>query len=77
MADWIWKDLDSILSVVHKLLSLGASKLALSFKNKLEELGSLEDVSITNEAIFDSHRFAFVADSIRRVKDRFEPDQLK
>ncbi|MEI6414962.1 MAG: DUF6079 family protein [Pseudomonadota bacterium] len=24
------------------------------------------------EAIFDSHRFAFVADSIRRVKDRFE-----
>ena len=31
---------------------INALKLALSFKNKLEELGSLEDVSITNEASF-------------------------
>ena len=28
------------------------------------------------EAIFDSPRFAFVADSIRRVKDRFEQVQI-
>ena len=28
------------------------------------------------EAIFDSHRFSFVSDSIRRVKDRFEEIQI-
>lgn len=46
--------------------------------NFLREIGeSAKDlrfrfVAGVQEAIFDSHRFAFVADSIRRVKDRFE-----
>jgi len=46
--------------------------------NFLRELGeSAKDLRFrfiagVQEAIFDSHRFNFVADSIRRVKDRFE-----
>lgn len=46
--------------------------------NFLREIGeSAKDLRFrfiagVQEAIFDSHRFNFVADSIRRVKDRFE-----
>ena len=46
--------------------------------NFLREIGEVckdlrfRFVAGVQEAIFDSPRFAFVADSIRRVKDRFE-----
>ncbi|MER8605850.1 DUF6079 family protein [Mesorhizobium sp. M1233] len=46
--------------------------------NFLREIGeSAKDLRLrfiagVQEAIFDSHRFNFVADSVRRVKDRFE-----
>ena len=50
--------------------------------NFLREIGEVckdlrfRFIAGVQEAIFDSQRFAFVADSIRRVKDRFEQIQI-
>jgi len=50
--------------------------------NFLRELGEVckdlrfRFIAGVQEAIFDSHRFMFVADSMRRVKDRFEQVQI-
>ena len=70
-----------LLLVVDELLDYLRSRkeyeLILDL-NFLREIGEIcKDLRFrflagVQEAIFDSHRFAFVADSIRRVKDRFE-----
>ncbi|MFZ4524145.1 MAG: DUF6079 family protein [Chlorobium sp.] len=70
-----------LLLVVDELLDYLRSRkdheLILDL-NFLREIGEVcKDLRFrflagVQEAIFESHRFAFVADSIRRVKDRFE-----
>jgi len=70
-----------LLLVVDELLDYlrgrNDQKLILDL-NFLRELGEVckdlrfRFIAGVQEAIFDSSRFAFVADSIRRVKDRFE-----
>ena len=70
-----------LLLVVDELLDYLQSRkdqaLVLDL-NFLREIGEIcrdlrfRFVAGVQEAIFDSHRFAFVADSIRRVRDRFE-----
>ena len=49
--------------------------LDLSFLREIGEVCKdlrFRFIAGVQEAIFDSHRFSFVADSVRRVKDRFE-----
>ena len=70
-----------LLLVVDELLdylrSRGDQELILDL-NFLREIGEVckdlrfRFIAGVQEAIFDSPRFAFVADSVRRVKDRFE-----
>ena len=70
-----------LLLVVDELLDYLRSRkdqeLILDL-NFLREIGEVcKDIRFrfiagVQEAIFDSHRFAFVSDSLRRVKDRFE-----
>ena len=70
-----------LLLVVDELLDYLRSRkdqeliLDLNFLREIGEVCKdlrLRFVAGVQEAIFDSPRFAFVADSIRRVKDRFE-----
>jgi Family of unknown function (DUF6079) len=70
-----------LLLVVDELLDYLRSRkdqdliLDLSFLREIGEVCKdlrLQFVAGVQEAIFDSPRFAFVSDSIRRVKDRFE-----
>ncbi len=72
---------DGLLLVVDELLDyLRARKdqeliLDLSFLREIGEVCNdlrFRFIAGVQEAIFDSPRFSFVADSIRRVKDRFE-----
>src|SRR5574337_1242545 len=70
-----------LLLVVDELLDYLRSRkdqeLILDL-NFLREIGEVckdlrfRFIAGVQEAIFDSHRFSFVADSIRRVKDRFD-----
>lgn len=70
-----------LLLVVDELLDYLRTRndqaliLDLNFLRELAEVCKdlrLRFVAGVQEAIFDSQRFAFVADSLRRVKDRFE-----